>query len=128
MESMAEHLNSQPTAEAASVRPPRWEDVIELIERLVLTGAILPTTVELRSQITSYQRGRRLMLNSEAGSHWVAVDDLHECWKTFERLGRIRRQDVLEPGRCSAFVMALFARVPGVVERTQPEHLLVLSS
>jgi hypothetical protein len=128
MESMAEHLNSQPPAEAASVRPPRWEDVIEVIERFVLTGAVLPTTVELRSQITSYQRGRRLMLNSEAGSHWVAVDDLHECWKTFERLGRIRRQDVLEPGRCSAFVMALFARVPGVVERTQPEHLLVLSS
>jgi hypothetical protein len=68
------------------------------------------------------------MLDFEAGSHWVAVDDIRECWKTFERLGRIRRQDVLEPGRCSAFVMALFARVAGVVERTEPEHLLVLSS
>jgi len=128
MKPTAEHPSSPRPAKAASARPPRWEDVVELIERLVVTGAVLPTSVELRSQITSYQRGRRLMLNSEAGSHWVAYDDLHECWKTFERLGRIRRQDVLEPGRCSAFVMALFARVPGVVERTQPEHLLVLST
>jgi hypothetical protein len=128
MEPLAEHANSQPPDQAASVRPPRWEDVVEVIERLVMTGAVLPTSVELRSHIASYQRGRRLMLNSEAGSHWVAVDDLHECWKTFERLGSIRRQDVLEPGRCSAFVMALFARVPGVLERTDPEHLLVLSS
>jgi hypothetical protein len=128
MKSIAEHPSSQRPAEAASVRPPRWEDVVEVIERLVLTGAVLPTSVELRSQIATFERGRRIMVNSEAGSHWVAVDDLHECWKTFERLGRIRRQDVLEPGRCSAFVMALFARVPGVVERTRPEHLLVLSS
>lgn len=125
---MAQTPHSQPPAQAATVRPPRWEDVIEVIEGLVLTGAVLPTSVTLRNQIATYQRGRRLMLNSEAGSHWVAVDDLRECWKTFERLGRIRRQDVLEPGRCSAFVMALFARVPGVVERTEPEHLLVLSS
>jgi hypothetical protein len=122
----AQTLHSQPPAQAATVRPPRWEDVIEVIEDLVRTGAVLPTSVGLSSKLATYQRGRRIMVDSEAGSHWVAVDDIHECWKTFERLGRIRRQDVLEPGRCSAFVMALFARVPGVVERTHAEHFLVL--
>jgi hypothetical protein len=125
---MAETPRSQLPARAATVRPPRWEDVLEVIDRLVLTGAFLQTSVGLRSQVASYQRGRRLMLNSEAGSHWVAVDDLRECWTTFERLGSIRRQDVLEPGRCSGFVMALFANVPGVVERTEPERLLVLAT
>jgi hypothetical protein len=125
---MAEDLHSQPPAEAPATRPPRWEDVVEVIERLVLTGAVLPTSVGLSSQIASYERDRRFMLGSEAGSHWVAVDDIRECWKTFERLRHIRRHDVLEPGRRSAFVMALFARVPGVEERTDPEHHLVLPS
>jgi hypothetical protein len=123
---MAEHPHSQSPAQAPTARPPRWEDVVEVIERLAVTGAVLPTSLGLQNQIASYERGRRLMLDFEAGSHWVAVDDIRECWKTFERLGRIRRRDVLEPGRCSAFVMALFAHVPGVVERTEPEHLLVL--
>jgi hypothetical protein len=36
------------------------------------------------------------------------------CWETFERLGRVRRGDLLEPGRCSAFMFALFAHVEGV--------------
>jgi hypothetical protein len=125
---MAEHPHSQPPADAPPALPPRWEDVVEVIERLALTGTVLSTSVGLSSQIASYERGRRFMLGSEAGSHWVAVDDIRECWKTFERLRSIRRPDVLEPGRCSAFVMALFARVPGVVERTQPEHHLVLPS
>jgi hypothetical protein len=125
---MAEHPPLQPPAEAPAARSPRWEDVVEVMERLALTGAVLPTSVGLQNQIVSYERGRRLRLDSEAGSHWVAVDDIRECWRTFERLGRIRRQDVLEPGRCSAFMVALFARVPGVLEHTQPEHHLVLHS
>jgi hypothetical protein len=125
---MSEDSHSQSPAEAPAAPRPRWEDVVEVIERLVLTGAVLPTSVGLDSQIASYERGRRFMLGSEAGSHWVAVDDIRECWKTFERLGHIRRPDVLEPGRCSAFVMALFARVPGVEESIDPEHHLVLPS
>jgi hypothetical protein len=119
---------SQPAADAGAARRPApcWDDVVEVIERLAVTGAVLPTSLGLRNQIASYQRGRRLMLDSAAGSHWVAVDDIRECWKTFERLGRIGRQDVLEPGRRSAFMVALFAQVPGVVERSEPEHHLVL--
>ena len=38
------------------------------------------------------------------------------CWETLERLGRIKRSDVLEPGRCSAFMMALFQQVEGIAQ------------
>jgi hypothetical protein len=54
------------------------------------------------------------------------VDSIHECWETFERLGRIRRRDVLDPGRCSAFMIALFRQVPGVVEQPGADLYLVL--
>jgi len=118
----------EPTAKPQAAITPRWEDVVELIERLAESGAVLPTSVGSTGQIGRYERGRRLTLDSAAGSQWVAVDDIHECWTTFERLGQIRRQDVLDPGRCSAFMMALFAQVPGVVERTEPEPHLVLSA
>jgi len=76
--------------------------------------------------ILSYHRGRRLMLDSGLRSRWVAVDDIRACWDTFERLGRIRREDVLEPGRCSAFMVELFAHVPGVVDQDGAERWLVL--
>jgi hypothetical protein len=55
-----------------------------------------------------------------------AVDDIRACWDTFERLGRIRREDVLEPGRCSAFMVELFAHVPGVVDQDGAERWLAL--
>ncbi len=66
------------------------------------------------------------MLESNVGSKWLAVESIRECWETFERLGRIRRQDVLEPGRCSAFMIALFRQVPGVAEQAGEDRCLVL--
>jgi hypothetical protein len=95
---------------------PRWEDVEVVLERLAQTGELLPSLLGAGSHVASYQRGRRLALDSQRGSQWIAVEDVRACWQTFERLRRIRRQDVLEPGRCSAFMVALFAQVPGVVE------------
>ena len=58
------------------------------------------------------------MLDSGLRSRWVAVDDIRACWDTFERLGRIRREDVLEPGRCSAFMVELFGTFPASSTRT----------
>jgi hypothetical protein len=107
-------------------RVPRWEDVEEVIERLSRTGASLPTSLGRENQIAAYHRGSRLMLGSKTGSRWIPLDDIRECWQTFERLGRIRRHDVLEPGRCSGFMLALFAQVPGVVEQFDPDCELVL--
>jgi hypothetical protein len=54
------------------------------------------------------------------------VASIRACWETFESLGRIRRQDVLEPGRCSAFVMALFAQIAGVVDGSDDGEYLAL--
>ncbi len=114
-------VGSSPPAPA-----PSWSDVEALLDRLASSGASVPTPLGPSGQIVSYQRGRRLMLDSETGSRWIAVEHIHECWQTFERLGTIRRRDVLEPGRCSAFIVALFAQVPGVVEQGDGERCLVL--
>lgn len=108
---------------------PRWEDVEAVLDRLAQTRELLPSLHGARSHIGTYQRGRRLMLESERGPQWIAVDDVRTCWETFERLRRIRRQDVLEPGRCSAFMVALFAQVPGVVEQIgEADRYLVLAT
>ncbi len=111
---------------AAGGRGPSWADVEQLLDRLAETGERLPSAHGEGATILSYQRGRRLMLDSGLRSRWVAVDDIRACWDTFERLGRIRREDVLEPGRCSAFMVELFAQVPGVVDQDGAERLLVL--
>lgn len=105
---------------------PAWADVEQLLDRLATTGDPIPTELAPSTRITCYQHGRRVMLESNLGSKWIAVDSIRECWATFERLGRIRRQDVLEPGRSSAFMMALFRQVPGVAEQVGKDPCLVL--
>ena len=107
-------------------RAPCWADVEQLLDRLVETGERLPSAHGEGATILSYERGHRLMLDSGLRSRWVAVDDIRACWDTFERLGRIRREDVLEPGRCSAFMVELFAHVPGVVDQDGAERWLAL--
>jgi len=107
-------------------RAPSWEDVEELLDRLMATGATIPTALAPTTRIASYHRGRRLMLESSTGSKWVDIQSIRACWETFERLGCIRRQDVLDPGRCSAFMIALFRQVPGVAEQIGEDRCLVL--
>jgi hypothetical protein len=105
---------------------PSWADVEELLDRLAETGDTIPIPLAPTTRISTYQRGGRIRLESDGGSNWLAVDDIRECWETFERLGKIRRQDVLDPGRCSAFMVALFRQVPGVTERTGKDLYLVM--
>jgi hypothetical protein len=95
---------------------PSWEDVEVVLRRLAQTGELLPSLISAGSHVASYHPGRRVMLTSQRGSQWIAVEDIRTCWDTFERLRRIRRRDVLEPGRCSEFMVAVFTQVPGVVE------------
>jgi len=111
---------------AASDHAPSWVDVELLLDRLAATGEPIPTAAAPSTRITSYQVGRRVMLESDRGSKWVAVESIRGCWDTFERLGRIRREDVLEPGRCSAFMFALFRQLPGVAEQDGKDRCLVL--
>ena len=51
-------------------------------------------------------------------STWIDIENIRGCWETLERLGRIKRSDVLEPGRRSAFMMALFEQVEGIGQDT----------
>ena len=106
--------------------PPRWKDVEALIAHLSATHQTFITATSAENSISQYEPRGRLMLETRTGTRWVSLGDVRACWETFERLGRIRRSDLLEPGRCSAFMFALFAQVDGVVEETG-EGFLVLS-
>jgi hypothetical protein len=101
----------------AAPAAPSWTDVEKLLDRLARAGATIPITPTSNTTIGGYERGRRVLLQSSNGSLWLAVDSIRECWGLFEELGRIRRSDVLDPGRCSGFMIALFRQVPGVTEQ-----------
>ena len=105
---------------------PDWRALERLLARLAATRAVFSTATSRKSWIAAYEPGRRLMLETAVGSKWVQIEHVRGCWETFERLGQIRRGDVLEPGRSSAFIMALFAQVPGVraVEKAEPYLVL----
>lgn len=107
---------------------PSWPEVEKVISVLAREKTPFETGTSTSNRITSYERGQRLMLESDSGSAWVDVDCIRECWETFERLGRISRADVLEPGRRSAFMLALFERVSGVEREDAGETYLVLGS
>jgi hypothetical protein len=95
----------------------RWDDVDRLISSLLASRAHFATATSERNSISQYEPGVRLMLESERGTRWVAIEDVRGCWETFERFGTVNRGDLLEPGRCSAFMFALFAQVEGVESR-----------
>ncbi len=116
------------SGEAGSVRlrTPDWDSVERLLAELAELRGFFPSATSHSNWISSYEPGRRLRLETDAGSKWIQVDDVRRCWDTFERLRRIRRADVLEPGRSSGFMMALFARVPGVSEAGADEQALLL--
>jgi hypothetical protein len=113
-------------AESTRFPEPGWHSVEQLLATLAETRAFFSTATSSSNWISNYEPGKRLRLESDARSRWIEVEHLKGCWETFERLRRIRRADVLEPGRCSAFVMALFARVPGVQEELRGEQVIRL--
>ncbi len=113
-------------AQSPSRGAPNWHAVEQLLASLAETRVFFPTATSHSTWISSYEPGKRLRLETDATSRWIQVDDLKRCWETFERQRRILRADVLEPGRCSAFVMALFARVPGVGDEDGDGRTLVL--
>lgn len=111
----------------SSAGPADWETVESLLEHLAESRAVFPTRTSDSTWISAYEPGRHVMIETGQRSTRVQVEHLKACWETFERLGRVRRQDVLEPGRCSALVMALFEQLPGV-RRSHRGDALVLSS
>jgi hypothetical protein len=105
---------------------PGWPEVEALLAKLATSGESFATTSSEANRISRYEASRRIRLETETNSVWVNVEDIRGCWETLERLGRIRRNDVLDPGRNSAFMMALFAQVEGVRRQQEDELYLVL--
>jgi hypothetical protein len=105
-----------------------WSDVERELERLFASGEAFETAISERTRIASYDRGHRIGVESERGLTFVGVDAIQACWATFEERGAIRRADVLEPGRSSALMMALFERVRGVRREERDEAYLVLAA
>jgi hypothetical protein len=93
-----------------------WEMVEDLLARLASTHASFAGPATRDYRIATYEPGRRLRIEGTAFSRWLDVEDIRGCWTTFERLGTIRKEDVLDPGRASTFIMALFRQLPGVTE------------
>jgi hypothetical protein len=108
------------------VTAPGWEAVETLIADLADSGENFATENSDSNWISSYQPGRRFRLETGLDSVWIDIESVRGCWDTLERLGRIARRDVLEPGRRSAFMMALFGRVDGVLQEHREELNLVL--
>jgi len=109
------------------VRPvrPTWTNVVEMLGLLAHSGAAVANGTRC-FRVAKVEPGARVLVETETTSRWVQLADLRQCWETFERLGRIVRADVLEPARCSAFVMALFRAVPGVHDPAGDATSLVL--
>ena len=115
-------LHEPPRAAIALVGEPGFDAVEAVIAALAESKDKLDET----SWISSYEPGSRLRLETGTDSTWIDIDSVRGCWETLERLGRIKRSDVLEPGRRSAFMMALFAQVEGIGQDTRGELQLVL--
>ena len=126
-ESKAGARHDETTRPGSDVARPTWDAVAELLAVLAETRGTFPSASSPTNWISAYEPGRRLRL--EAGSHstWVRIEHVRACWNTLESRGQICRRDVLEPGRQSAFMMALFAHVPGVREEPGKEPALALA-
>jgi hypothetical protein len=109
-------VHHEPEGDAGPPLAPSWPDVEKVLDGLARAGATITITPTSTTMIGGYESGRRVLLQSSSGPRWLAVESIRECWERFEELGRIGRSDVLEPGRCSGFMIALFRQVPGVTE------------
>ena len=111
----------------AVVGAPGWEPSRALLAGAGRYDAIFATVTTESNWISLYQPGAGCGSRPTCDSTWIDIESVRGCWDTLERLGRIRRQDVLEPGPRSAFMMALFEQVEGIRQDTRGELYLVLS-
>jgi hypothetical protein len=104
----------QATSDHLAATRPTWEMVEDLLAELSSTKSPFNWQEERTYRLEGYQPDWRVRAVAGESSRWVEVEDIRTCWATFERLGRIESKDVLEPGRCSSLMMALFEQIPGI--------------
>jgi hypothetical protein len=112
---------------SSAIARPSWSSVVELLRRLGETQEPFEAAGARQYRIVRYERDWRVLLDGGASTRWVELENIRTCWETFERLGRIEREDVLEPGRCSSFMLALFDQLPGVERARDDAAALVLA-
>lgn len=93
-----------------------WHLVERKLAELARTRAWFPTTTGKPNRIAAYEPGRRVLVETETGTNWVQVSWIMTHWETLAMKGEITRDDVLTPGRRSAFMLALFRQLPDVDE------------
>jgi|SRR5579872_202769 len=92
-------------------------DLVErLLAQLAKDGSSFASSTSASYRIESYEPGFRLRISNINSSRWIDVDDVRGCWAIFERKRSINREDVLDPGRASAFMLALFGQLPCTAE------------
>jgi hypothetical protein len=100
--------------------PPDWTVVEGKIEELARTQAWFPTVTGRPNRITNYEADRRVLVQTSDAQNWVQVSWIKHHWQTLISRGEVSRDDVLYPGRRSAFMLALFRQIPGVSEIPGP--------
>lgn len=105
---------------------PSWVDVEQVLSGLAASGEWFETVSGERNRIVRYRPGDLVTVETKKGIDDVAVADIRECWSTLETHRKARLQDFLRPGFRSAFMGAVFRRVPGVREEgKRPTYLVI---
>jgi hypothetical protein len=111
--------NSDPT-------PPGWGAVERTLQDLAATNEWFPTATGKPNRIVAFEPGQRVRVETETGTNWVPVAWIKIHWQTLAEKREITRDDLLNPGRRSAFMLALFRQVPGVTLVSGPPATLRL--
>jgi hypothetical protein len=100
--------------------------VEEEIARLAQSGSVLYTVTGQENTIVSYVPGDRVVVTTKHGTDEIALEHIRLHWATLEDRRRVRLDELLRPGNRSAFMGALFRRIPGVeVEGRRPSFLVM---
>lgn len=104
----------------------RWNEVEQEIARLVESGAALYTVSGEKNKIVGYEPGDHVVVTTKKGTGDISIEHIRTHWHTLEQRRRVRLRDLLCPGNRSAFIGALFRRIPGVeVEGERPTYLVL---
>jgi hypothetical protein len=104
----------------------RWDEVEEEIARLAETGDLLYTVTGETNTIVGYVPGDHVVVTTKCGTDDIRVEHIRLHWRTLEERRRVRLDELLRPGNRSAFMGALFRRIPGVeVEGQRPSYIVL---
>jgi hypothetical protein len=93
-----------------------WALVEAELTELARSKEWFPTVTGKPNRILSYEPGQRVLVETETGTNPIEVSWIKTHWQTLITQREVTRNDLLYPGRRSAFMLALFRRIPGIEE------------